>query len=77
MKLDKFLCFMFLSVFLALTMRKTHLFREDNQPNPSIKVGATNVQTHAKWKQKIVQGHGQFNINCHNTDLAFGGFKVS
>ena len=29
MKLDKFLCFMFLSVFLALTLYKTHLFFEN------------------------------------------------
>ena len=79
MKLDKYLCFMFLSVFLALTLHKTHrsFFREDHQSNPSIKLCATNLQTRAKRKQKIVQGHGQFNIDCDNIVLAFEGFKVS
>ena len=71
------LSFVFLSVFLALTLHKTHLFREDNQSNPSIKLCGTNLQTRAKQKQKIVQGHGQFNINCDNIVLAFEGFKVS
>ena len=74
MKLDKFLCFMFLSVFLTLTLHKTHLFREDNQSNPSIKLCATNLRTRAKRKQKIVQGHGQFNIDCNNIVLAFESF---
>ena len=77
MKLDKFLCFMFLSVFLALTLHKTHLFREDNQSNPSIKLCATNLQIRAKRKQKIVQGQGQFNIDCDNIVLAFEVSKVS
>ena len=55
MKLDKFLCFMFLSVFLALTLQKKKtFFREDNQSNPSIKFCATNLQTRAKRKQKVV-----------------------
>ena len=78
MKLDKFLYFMFLSVFLALTLHKTHLFfREDNQSNPSIKLCATNLRTRAKRKQKVVQGHGQFNIDCNNIVLAFESSKVS
>ena len=63
MKLDKFLCFMFLSVFLALTYTKHTFFREHNQSNPSIKLYATNLQTRAKQKLKIVQGLGQFNID--------------
>ena len=33
--------------------------------------------TRAKRKQKIVQGHGQFNIDCDNIVLAFEGSKVS
>ena len=79
MKLDKFLCFMFLSVFLAFTLHKTHLkfIRHDNQSNPSIKLWANNLGTHARPKQKIVQGHGQFNIDCDNIVLALEGFKVS
>ena len=64
MKMDNFLCFMFLSVFLALTLHKPRLFfREDNQSNPSIKLCATNLRTRAKRKQKIVQVHGLFNID--------------
>ena len=77
MKLDKFLCFMFLSVFLAFTLQKHTFFREDNQSNPSIKLCATKLQTRAKRKQKIVQGHGRFNIDCNNIVLAFEGSKVS
>ena len=66
MKLDKFLCFMFVS----LTLHKTHLFfREGNQSNPSIKLCAINLRARAKRKQKIVQGHGQFNIDCNNIVL--------
>ena len=77
MKLDKFLCFMFLPVFLALILHKTTFFREDNQSNPSIKLCSTNLQTRAKRKQKIVQGHSQFNIDCDNIVLAFEGSQVS
>ena len=77
MKLDKFLCFMFLSVFLALSLHKTHLFRKDNQSNTSIKLCATNLRTRVKQKQKIVQGHGQFNIDCDNIVLSFESSKVS
>ena len=77
MKLDKFLCFMFLSVFLAFTLHKTHLFWEGNQSNALIKLCATNLRAHAKRKQKIVQGHGQFNIDCNNIVLAFESSKVS
>ena len=76
MKLDKFLYLMFSSVFLALTLHKTHLFRYDNQSNPSIKLCATNLGTRARPKQKIVQGHGQFNIDC-DIVIAFEGLKVS
>ena len=77
MKLEKFLCFMFLSVFLALTLHKSHLFREDNQSNPSIKLCATNLRSRAKQKQKIVQGHPQFNIDCDNFGFTFESSKVS
>ena len=77
MKLDKFLCFMLLSVLLALTLHKTRFFLEDNQSNTSIKLCATNLRTRAKRKQKIVQGHGQFNIDCNNIVLAFESSKVS
>ena len=76
MKLDKFLCLMFLSVFLALTRTKHIFFRYDNPSNPSIKLCVTNLGTHARPKQKIVQGHGQFNIDCDNIVLAFEGFKA-
>ena len=71
--------FMFLSIFFALTVHKTHLFfrREDNQSNLSIKLCATNLRTLAKQKQKIVHCHGQFNIDYNNTALAFEGCKVS
>ena len=68
-------CFTFLSVFLVLTLHETHLF--SRRSNPSIKLCATNLETHAKRKQKIVQGHGQFNIDCNNIVLAFEGSKVS
>ena len=58
--------------------------------NLSIKLCATNLQTHAKRKQKIVQGHGLSSmpplsirkslrtwLYCDNIVLAFDGFKVS
>ena len=45
--------------------------------NQILKLCATNLQTRAKRKQKIVQGHGQFNIDCDNIVLAFEGSKVS
>ena len=78
MKLDKSFSFMFLSVFLALTVHKTHIFfREDNQSNLSIKLCSTTLQTRAKRKHKFVHCHGQFNIDCDNIFLAFEGFKVS
>ena len=78
MKLDKFLCLMFLSVVLAFTIYKTpHHFREDNQSNPWIKLCSTNLQTRVKQKEKIVQGQGQLNIDCDNIVPAFEGFKVS
>ena len=35
-----------------------HDHTEHNQLNPSIKLYATNLQTRAEQKQKIVQGHG-------------------
>ena len=68
MKLDKFLCFM----FLTWPCTKHTFFREDNQSNLSIKLCATNLQTRAKRKQEIVQG--QFNIDCDNIVLAFEWF---
>ena len=72
MKMDNFLCFMFLPVFLVLTLHKTRLFfRGDNQSNLSIKLCATNLRARAKRKQKIEQGYGQFNIDCNNIVLAF------
>ena len=77
MKLDKSFCFMFLSAYLALTVHKTHLFREYNQSNFSIKLCATNLRTPAKWKQKIVPCYSELNIDCDIIILAFEGFKVS
>ena len=50
---------------------------KDNQSNPLIKLCATNLPARAKRKQKIVQGHGQFNIDCNNIVLAFESSKVS
>ena len=47
------------------------------QSNPLIKLCATNLRARAKRKQKIVQGHGQFNIHCNNIVLAFESYKVS
>ena len=65
MKLDKFLCF-----FFGLdSAQNTIFFLEDNHSNPLIKLCATNLQTRAKRKQKIVLGHCQFNIDCNNIDL--------
>ena len=52
MKLDKSFCFMFLSVSLALTVHKTHLFREDNQSNRSIKFCATICEHKGHCKQR-------------------------
>ena len=62
MKLDKFLCFMFLFAFLALTLHKTrqkHAFfgRITNQ-----KLRLIYSKFTCEQKQKIVQGHGRFNI---------------
>ena len=70
MKLGKSFCFMFLSVFLALTVHKHTFLREDNQSILSIKLCATNLRTRAKQKQKIVHCHCQFNIDCDNIVLA-------
>ena len=56
---------------------KHTFFREDNHSNPSIKLYATNLRTRSKRKQKIMQGHGQFNIDCNNIVLAFESSKVS
>ena len=70
MKLDKFRIW-------PWPCTKHTFFREDNQSNPSIKLCATNLQTRAKREQKIVQGHGQFNIDCDNIVLAFESSKVS
>ena len=74
MKLDKF--HVFVRIF-GLDPAQNTFFREDNQSNPSIKLWATNLRTRAKRKQKIVQGHGQFNIDCNNIVLAFESSKVS
>ena len=65
MKLGKYFCFMFLSVFLALTVHKHTFLREDNQSILSMKLCANNFQTRAnsKQKQKIVHCHDQFNID--------------
>ena len=35
------------------------------------------MRTRAKRKQKIVQGHGQFNIDCNYIVLEFESSKVS
>ena len=62
---------------VGLDPAQNTFFREDNQSNPSIKLCATTLRTRAKRKQKIVQGHGQFNIDCNNIALAFESSKVS
>ena len=56
----------FIYIFCLDLAQKTPFFREDNQPNLSIKLCANNQQTLAKRKQKIVQDHGQFSIDCKN-----------
>ena len=48
----------FVRIF-GLDPAQNTFFRKDSQSNPSIKLCATNLQTRAKRKQKIVQGHGQ------------------
>ena len=67
----------FVRIFRLDPAQNTPFFQEDNQSNPSIKLCATNLQIRAKRKQKIVQGHGQFNIDCDNIVLAFEGSKIS
>ena len=66
----------FLCVFVALPVHKTHLFREDNQSHLAIKLCATNLRTRAKQKQKIVHCHGRFNIDWDNIVPAFDGLKI-
>ena len=56
----------FVRIFGLDPSQNTPLFRLDSQSNPSIKLCATNLQTRTKRKQKIVQGHGQFNIDGAN-----------
>ena len=60
MKLDKFLCFMFLFAFLALTLHKTRLKHAffGRITNQKLRLIYSNL--FANQKQKIVQGHGQF-----------------
>ena len=67
----------FVRIFWPWPCTKHTFFRYDNQSNPSIKLWATNLGTRARPKQKIVQGHGQFNIDCDNIVIAFEGFNVS
>ena len=48
MKLEKFLCFMFLFAFLALTLHKTrqkYAFRQDNQSKASTNLFEINLRT--------------------------------
>ena len=68
---------LFVRIFGLNPAQNTPFFREDNQSNPSIKLCATNLRTSAKRKQMIVQGHGQFNIDCNNIVLALESSKVS
>ena len=67
----------FVHIFGLDPAQNMPFFWKDNQSNPSIKLCATNLRTRAKRKQKIVQGHGQFNIDCNNIALAFESSKVS
>ena len=67
----------FVRIFGLYPAQNTPFFWEDNQSNPLIKLCATNLRARAKRKQKIVQGHGQFNIHCNNIVLAFESYKVS
>ena len=67
----------FVRIFLLDPAQNTPFFREDNQSNPPIRLCATNLRARAKRKQKIVQGHGQFKIDCNNIVLAFETSKVS
>ena len=69
----KLLCFFFFSRIFGLDPAQNTPFEEVTNQMFGLKFCAT----HAKRKQKIVQGHGQFNIDCHNIVLAFEGFKVS
>ena len=61
----------FVRIFGLDPAQNTPFFRGDNQSNLSIKLCATNLRARAKRKQKIEQGHGQFNIDCNNIVLAF------
>ena len=76
-KLDKSFCFIFLFVFLALTVQKNTSFSE-NQTNQIFRLNSaqTNLRTCAKRKQKTVHCHGQLNMDCSNIVLACEGFKV-
>ena len=73
----QFLTFFIKPQTCEVFVTKHTFFKDDNQSNLSIKLCATNLRTRAKRKQKIVQGHGQFNIDCDNIVLSFEGFKVS
>ena len=65
MKLDKFLCFMFLFAVLTLTMRKPHPFVK-NAANHKFRL------IHSKRGQKNAHGHGLFDMrHDHVTVLAF------
>ena len=54
----------FVRIFSLDPVQNTPFFENiTNQILNSIKLYATNLQTRAKQKQKIVQGLGQFNID--------------
>ena len=67
----------FVRIFGLEPAQNTIFFEKITTQMFGFKLCVTNLQTRLKRKQKIVQGHGQFNIDCHNIVIPFEGFKVS
>ena len=67
----------FVRIFGLEPAQNTIFFEKITNQMFGFKLCVTNLQTRSKRKEKIVQGHGQFNIDCHNIVIAFKGFKVS
>ena len=62
MKLDKFLCVMFLFAVLALTIRKPHPFVQ-NEANQKVSINLLKTQF-VNRGQKFVHGHSQVDMKC-------------
>ena len=67
MKLDKFLCFMFLFAFLALTLHKT---RQDNQSKASTNLFEINLRTKNKRLCMVTVG------STSNCDCIVPAFEI-